>query len=122
MDQDQTLAQANWTAAKAVYKRALWARMRQEEKVERLNVKIGEATDGETKKALSGQVKEAKSVLSERKTAEARANKEYRAALKVWDQTRTTRRAEDLNQNTVKVERARKAAIDVKVQEAAPVA
>ena len=88
MDQKEE-ARGSWKTAKADYMRAKWARERAERKVERLGQEIGDATDPAKKKDLSGDLKEAKSVLSERKTAEKKAEKEYRAALKVYSGIRS---------------------------------
>lgn len=56
---------------------AQWARERAERAVDRIALKIGESSDPEKKKILTGDLKEAKSLLSERKTNEARAKKVY---------------------------------------------
>lgn len=62
---------------KARWMRAKWARERSERAIDRTNVRISEAKDAETRKTLTATMKEQRSVLSERKIAEALARSAY---------------------------------------------
>jgi hypothetical protein len=60
--------------ARAEKMRAQWARERAEAKIERLNQSL-KGSSGEKRAAIDAELKEARSLLQERKTAEAKAVK-----------------------------------------------